>query len=445
MKFKIRKSIYPELHVNPLHLPTGMGMPSAVSYELCFCTSYLIYMFFFLMGRSFYPIPDMLLKLVVVLCGGVAVVGELLSYKHSFKETFFLLLCLFLAEMMNLRMGFTMLLHFLMIYCGRKISVRKIASMTVGISCFCMLFTIASAFAGIIPNYVAEFVQHGELRRREYVGFRFALYPSMILYNIISMDLYIHRKDLTIRRCIFWAICCYIMYHWTSSRLSFFLAIFVIAAFMILRKWPNFLKYMPITQGLMLFSFILCPAFSFWMTLHYSNMNKFMRELNEILEKRLELGYNAFQQYEINLFGQDIVYIGNGLNAEGKSPVGIYNYVDCFYENVLLRYGMLFFVLVILFFTSCVFIAWRKKDYHMMGLLAVLAVHGMIDDLVLQIYNNTLWFVIGSYLFTSADPDPKPVGEVVHDFLHPFFRRREIRITGKKKIRSEYSGIRFKL
>ena len=384
---------------------TALKCKTNIDSQMCFNISYSVYLFSFILNLSFYR-KFLPLKLISVICVLILFIGELLKGKYTLKEASFLALCMLLSLLAYLRGGYAMFLHFMFIFCNRHIPLKQTAKLTVAVSCIALIIIITSAYVGVIPNHVVHFLQNNSPRERVYLGFLYALYPSMLLYNIVSMDLYIHRKQLTLFRCLWWTALSTLMYWKTDSRLSYFLTLLIVISFLFLKKWPFLVKKFDFVFKMMISSFIICPIVSFGLTLSYSYNNVFIRNLNTILEGRLRLGKNAFQEYDIKLFGQEIQYIGNGLNANGETANGIYNYVDCFYENILLRYGLIFFILVIIFFTSCLSIAYKKKNYHLIILLTVLAVHGIIDDLVLYVYYNTLWLLIGICIFSSRNIEP---------------------------------------
>ena len=153
----------------------------------------------------------------------------------------------------------------------------------------------------------------------------------------------------------------------------------------------------------MIGSFIICACFSIEMSLHYTRNNAFLRNLNDLLEQRLRLGKNAFDMYQIKPFGQKINFVGNGLASDGSKAVGLYNYVDNFYESSLLKYGYVFLFAFIVMATLSAILICKKKDYYLLCLLALFSFFAMIDDMVLYLSYNTLWFVLFSSLFPQGD------------------------------------------
>ena len=81
--------------------------------------------------------------------------------------------------------------------------------------------------------------------------------------------------------------------------------------------------------------------------------------------------------------------------------MGTYNYVDCLYVMLLLRYGLVFFVIFIGILTiTCIYL-YKKKEYYLLLLMAILSLHGIIDDLMIYLYYNTFWLVIGKMILNQ--------------------------------------------
>ena len=177
----------------------------------------------------------------------------------------------------------------------------------------------------------------------------------------------------------------------------------------------------------MISSFVICGLISFVVTYKYTKANPFMREMNIFLEQRLRLGKEAFSMYKIKPFGQKIDFIGNGLTADGNEMVGRYNYVDNFYESVLLKFGYIFLIAFIVIATIAAYRCCKKKDYYMLVMLTIFAVHGMIDDMVLYLSYNSLWFVFFSILIPQND-----IVDAEDVLRRAFPKRQRKRILGRR-------------
>ena len=108
-------------------------------------------------------------------------------------------------------------------------------------------------------------------------------------------------------------------------------------------------------------------------------------------------GKKSLEEYEINLFGHDIQYIGAGLDINGQRATGTYNFVDCLYINMLEKYGIVFNVLFLCLLTTVLRKVWKGENYFLFIILVGLAFRGIIDNLEMYLYYNTFWLAISEY------------------------------------------------
>ena len=365
--------------------------------NILFFISYGLYILVTLLNTSFYAIYiNSHLKLCMIICISIIIFKEILCERIKIKEIFYLLICSFLSLIMLLRTnGITIFPIFFFLYGARRIEFKKIAKFTLIESVILFLFIILSAKSGIILNYIST--SNG--RTREYLGFRYSLYSQMIMFNITALYLYIcskSKKTSVIKFALLMFIN-YLLFKYTDSRLSFYLAILLIIITFIISKKPKILDNRKIICLLATLSFIISAVFSLYMIFHYDSSNIWMRNLNETLGNRLLLGYNSLREYPINLFGHDVKYIGNGLNIYGQKTIGTYNYVDCLYLNILEKYGTVFSIVYLGLLTYVSNKAWKDKNYVLLIILSFYALHGIIDDLEIYLYYNTFWFIISEY------------------------------------------------
>ena len=389
-----------------LHLKSRFSIKGYLDHDTLFFIAYIIYLFFLILKSSFFSqYLGLLNKLIYIGVAGILVVCELMRFNASKKSVILAFFTFLFSFVFLLRMNgrYELVPFFLLLYFGKNINFKRIARVT-AIVCACtILIVIASSYIGIIPNYISKSYYGGGVRIRHYLGFRYALYPAGILFNAISMDLYAHHKHLTFKRCVLWLVFALFILWKTDSRLFSYFSILVIVGFYVLSVTSDAILRKRPVQLLMIGSFIICACFSIEMSLHYTRNNAFLRNLNDLLEQRLRLGKNAFDMYQIKPFGQKINFVGNGLASDGSKAVGLYNYVDNFYESSLLKYGYVFLFAFIVMATLSAILICKKKDYYLLCLLALFAVHAMIDDMVLYLSYNTLWFVLFSSLFPQRD------------------------------------------
>lgn len=310
---------------------------------------------------------------------------------------------------------------FLFAFCARRIPFRKIARFTLNLTFLLVVFVMISGYTGIIQNYTV--VQKN--RVREYLGFRYALFPSAHLLNMTSLWLWLNKEKVPFSGAVCWGAVNVWMYLKTDSRLSFAIAICLLLAGLVLSRFPRLLDKLHPVRWLMVVSFPLCAAVSIYLTVAYDKNVPWMAKLNSALASRLSLGQNSLNKYGVKLFGQTIDWVGNGLNAFGQQETGAYDYVDCLYVRLLQNYGPIFLVLFLLLLTAALIRANRRRDHLVMVIMTSIAVHCMLDDLSMYLYYNTFWIVMGDLLLNPGAWDhPKTVAAKPECGSVPRCRRR---------------------
>ena len=127
-----------------------------------------------------------------------------------------------------------------------------------------------------------------------------------------------------------------------------------------------------------------------------------MSRINSLLGNRLYDGNKSYVLYGISALGKHIEWLGNGLDPNGKAVTGQYLYVDNLYLQVSQKYGLLLTILALAAITIALYVCWRQKDYVMLFIFGTIAVHAVIDDLVLHLWYNTFWFVVGQIVFVNV-------------------------------------------
>ena len=363
--------------------------------EILFFMAYGLYMIVSILRTSFYAVYIQgLIKYVLLLCLGLLVLKEIYGSKYSLKTIAGAIVAFGLLLIINnsldgmIQFGTSIVL----IYCARDIPLKKILKMTVWLSSILFVFIVLSAYAGIIENYI----EVSSSRVRCYMGFRYALYGPAVLSNIIMCDIYLHKEHISNWKLLLFAIVDYLCYMQTDSRLTFGLTLLIILAALILKYKPQILKKRKVICLVMANSWWLCAGLSLWIIGKYNSEVAWMNKLNTMLGLRLSLGLTSLQEYGISLFGNSAIsWVGNGLDVYGNQSMDTYLYVDNLYLQLLQRYGIIFFAVFLILFTVVCYEYLKRKDYHMLVILFVLALHGIVDDQIKGLHYNTFLLVVG--------------------------------------------------
>ena len=372
--------------------------------EILFFVSLFIYLCSSFIFCSFYSayFSNLFYKISIVISCALLVIIEILHKKIKVKELILLLLTLVLTIIITVRLnGYFTVPLLLFVYSARQFDFRKIAKFYSIVSIVALFVIILSAKLSIIPNYVSVIND----KRREFLGFRYALYPQVMAFNITCLLSYLNYYKATLKKIVLSLIFLVgniYIYVYTSSRLSLFLSIIVLIVFVLYNNRNSKIFENKIISFLIKNCFIIFAVFSLVFTLNYSVNNDFYYKLDTKLEHRLLLGNNAIKEYGIKIFGNDVILVGNGVDKYGVKTDGQYNYIDSLYVSVLIKYGVLLSITILLLITYSLHKLSDKKDYFLLFIFFVFSLHAIIDDLGFYLYYNAFWLAIMSNISVDS-------------------------------------------
>lgn len=365
--------------------------------EKLFFVAYTIYMIIFILNHTFYwkYFPEKADRYALLVCVVVLAMNELISVsKINFRTMFGLIICLSLFIITYSTNGNAVAGMIVFVYCARNISFEKISKYTVLITSVMVGFVVLSSWIGIID----DFIEYGENRIRHYLGFRYSLYSSALIFNITLLIIYSKNIYIKYREILMLFMINYFVFYFTNSRLSFVLSMVSLGVAIIYKKFYAYLQKKQLIYNLLVLSYLLCAVVFYGLTVTYSSGVQWKKAINDFLGGRLLLGQTSLFQYGVTLFGQQIPWVGNGLGVDGTRTPGAYLWVDCLYIQVLQRYGIVFLILFLAILTLAMYHCYKQKKFLLMIMLSLVALHCMIDDLQLYLQYNTFWFAIGMVL-----------------------------------------------
>lgn len=328
----------------------------------------------------------------------------LLFIKESFKKKYnysdligmfvTLLIYLFVGKMSGF--GSNIAIGILFIYALRDIPFKNVAKTSLIISVFLLSIVIIGAKTGVILNYL----EVSGARVRSYLGFRYALFPSILLMNIVSIVFYLKQDRIQYWQWLLLAFSAIWVYDQTDSRLTFYSSC-ILLIFNLLIKWiPNLCSKLGYVFKAFKLTFIVNAIISFWVATTYLNstnsfVNNFLFKLNSMLGGRLYLANKSLQLFGFGWFGRPVEWNGNGLTVEGVRNYQTYLYVDNLYIQILQKYGLLILALMVSLLTLTLFKVVQKRQWVLALILILMSFHSMIDDLNLYLYNNIFWILLG--------------------------------------------------
>jgi beta-1,4-N-acetylglucosaminyltransferase len=360
-----------------------------------------LYMIYFILCVSFYQnyvgsFYEMTVKFSFVLL----VIAELTDFHYTFSD--WLGIAFIAAVMLSTfyLLGDVWARPFLWIllfaFGARHIDFKKIARWALILSTVLFLFVILSSAAGKIPDYLDTVTHPGVTRH--YLGFLYCLFPPTVLFNIEALYYYLRKDRLHWWEFVLGLALAYLFYKLCDARLNFILNALMIVGIFVVRyrqKWPKAIKKVfSRISAVLPWLFVICAAISIVFSFGYNSNLSWMAKINHALGNRLGMGRLSYHKYGVNAFGQIIVMLGNGLSGNGIRGRGHYFYLDCLYVRFLQEYGLVFSILMMIIMTVSAYRMWRRKKYSLLVILSVLALHAIVDDLILMPYYNTFWVVL---------------------------------------------------
>lgn len=199
----------------------------------------------------------------------------------------------------------------LYIYCGRNIPFHKIAKFTLLVSGATLILVILSSLIGIVSQ-LCNIIGWPDQRVS---GLSVCTLPASVLFNMTCLYVYVRKKKITLMECIILLAVNFGMYYKTDSRTTFMLAIVVLMGALVLKYAPSILEKL---VWPLIFSFVICGVISLGLTLGYNDSVPWMNSLNQALSNRISLGQNSINEYGVSMFGEEIYWVGNGLNEKRR-------------------------------------------------------------------------------------------------------------------------------
>ncbi|RBP98504.1 hypothetical protein CRD60_01160 [Bifidobacterium aemilianum] len=333
-------------------------------------------------------------KRVLILCIVLIIINECLNEpKYSFLGTLVFLPLMLTCSLVTINTGNPMTLAILFfVYGGRRLNLTRVLEVAIAVSLLTAAVIVLSSQAGMITDYI----QVTDERRRHFLGFLYALHGPQVIFN--CMLSYIVAKQEKIRPLPLLSLVLLSLggYLLTNSRSLTFMSL--LAAVM---AGLYTLFYRRIRQSSVQYWIHLIPAIltfpilavlSFYIPLQYTAGNGMMAQLNRALGYRLSLAKDALQSHDLHLFGDHISWSGGGITPKGQANnIADYNYVDSSYIKGALDYGIIFMGLALAIWTLLMIRSVRRRQYIVIPIFLILALHATADDLFLRLCFNSLW------------------------------------------------------
>ena len=265
----------------------------------------------------------------------------------------------------------------LLILCAKDIPYRSIIKTYLSVKIPMILLTIVFSQVGLVENLIYD--QHGRIR--EAFGFVYPTDFAAQIFFVLVAWVCLRELKITYLELIVMLVIAGLLKYFCDPRCS-------VICIILLVLWVTFLKnkkYIPARlrdskwiHGIFRWTCLAIPyffaGFMILVSRFYNPENPILSKINSLITGRLALGAKGFDNYDSTWYGQYIEMIGSGGTTQKATN---YNFIDCSYLNIWLRFGFFVFITVILLLSYLILKNWNHT--LLLGLLILICLHSVIE------------------------------------------------------------------
>ncbi|QEA52670.1 hypothetical protein [Loigolactobacillus coryniformis] len=361
--------------------------------DIFFILSFMIWQLIVLYSQTTYYssfIDGEYLQYVRLICLAIAIISEVIRNKFDMSIVAALVI-LFFVGIIYVRTGNSGLLLdiFVFIYCVRRIAFKKIIFASIVVQSLVILTTILGAKLAVIPNTIS--IQGNTIRFG--LGFQYTTYPSQLYFYLVLMIVYIRKQAISFFEIVVLFFLNYIIFHYTHTRNPFLLVSLTLIVILISKRFGILDFKSRLIQFFLKYTFIIFAILTTTLVYLYSN-NPLFHFLNQLFSNRISLGHDGLINYGIPLFGQKIELYGMAV-YEMIGTLAQYNYIDSSYIQILVVYGLIFFLFLMAGFTNISKKAVESNKNILSFILFVISIHSMLDPQLIFLWYNPFLMILG--------------------------------------------------
>ena len=272
---------------------------------------------------------------------------------------------------------------------------KKIIKETMSLQVILTSILVLLCILGVTQNYV---VGRGEISRYS-MGFVYTTnLAQMVLFSSI-LYMYINGTKTKMQHLFVIQLINVFTYFITNSRSEFILLEMIIVMMMLFKFLAKLKKHIIIKKiksacaSFFTSTFVIYPLLSLLIVLLYPQ-GGIWNDVNKVLSSRLSQTYDDIVQYGVDPFGQDIEFLGLGI--EQKMKYGTYksNYVDNEYLQLMFLHGYIFIISFIALLNILLYMLYMKKRYKEILLCSIYLLFGLINPRIVNVLYSPILFMI---------------------------------------------------
>lgn len=350
-----------------------------VIFYMVFC----IYVLKIMLGRisALEQIKDFLSIIQIsFLCIGICIQSNKYQYNTFFKIIIVVIIGLisyFISE------DTTIIFLYLYVFFSRKINIDELIKFDIKFKILLLFINAWLLLLGVVENIVF-YRDDGSVRNT--FGFESPNTIGMILLSIFIEIAYISRKKISgvyFLGILITVIILNLIFDSRASSICFIL-LAILLVFKNVFKYSIIKKFLP-------YMMLIFSILSILLVYLYKNNTNIGIILNEVFSTRLSIANEFFKNYKINLLGNRF--------KEYDYWIGYVNTLDNAYINLLLKHGVLNYIIVLFFNIKIMKKFVKEENYVGIVCLIVMYAYGMMEKATFVIIYNMILFELKDVIY----------------------------------------------
>lgn len=341
----------------------------------------LFSLFYFYMDTCLQFIPTFLLtlfKLTLILLGIIRLISINYSRKSFYVYIAFLIF-IFIYWITTSDVNLLLIFAFILIIGADGIEFKTILKLLFYSQIICYSILLVLNLSGIIEvNYIMDSI-HNTIRYT--LGF---LHPNSAMnhyFVILTYYLVLYYDKIMIKEIIIIFLITLVLYNFTDSRTGLICTLLLIIL-MVYQKYFNikYMKKMILILSQYIFPAIFVFSIFIFIGLEYTECPIF-EVINSLVSNRFSLASYLFDNYQINLFGHNLM-LGNVFGAYVNNSVAV---VDNFYFYILFNFGVSS-ILIVSYFTYKIAKFNRTNNNSLLnGIMIIYCIYFIFEKVFMNI------------------------------------------------------------
>lgn len=271
----------------------------------------------------------------------------------------------------------TILLFYCFTICAKNYTPKNLFKLFFFAFSFSFFFVLICRVLNIMPDATWADIMRPDGRFRHSLGFASPNVSAYCVVFFITMYINYRREKMRIIEFVILFVFSIILYKLSDTKNGLFTSIIaLIIGLIFIYTKSNIFEI--IIEKFSVVSFGLGALFSFALTFVYRISPNKYEKLNSLLSGRLRLQNHGIDKFGVTILGQFMDY---NLDED-------YDTVDSSMVDLLIRYGVVFFILMLAFFTYEAYLACKLKDKWLCFCLLIVAYYAIFDgSLMVLIFN----------------------------------------------------------